>query len=748
MSLTVDVKIIKELYSNGDYKVFGCSPMKVYKDLKLNSYMNFTISGELPYLSLNQEYTLEIEEDLTSKYPCSYKVLSVPSMKTELNDLTREEAFDILREISTSDRLCNNILDAYPNFISVILSDGKESIDLSKINGIGEYYLSVFDRELNSKYKYYAVVQKLKDYNVNVTDCKALFAEYDKEEIIEQKVKENPYNVLMNVLQRGFNTSDKKILEIRPELRDSRIRCEALMIDVLKRNEIDGSTRLNGNVLWSVCQEDYNCPPEWANMIKDIAIESPFIYYDEETKDLANMKTYLSECMIANFVKEKLEKSKSLNIDYTKYKTVDGFELTEQQLGTLKNANDYGFSLLVGYSGSGKTSSLKGLIYMLEDNRLTYTLLAPTGSASMRIEEQTNRPASTIHRKCLRDKEIWTDFVIIDESSMVDLPTFVMLLNCIKNENARVILCGDNFQLLPVGVGCVFNDIINSNVAPITMLDKIFRYDTSGALYVATNIRQGKQFLNDTERVNYENKVYSIGDNYKFIERPSDEILEEVKKQYIKLLDKGVKPKDILCLCPFNVGNSGNYVINGEIQAEVNAPKPNEHTMEREINNKKVIFRENSRVINKKNDYEVLPLDSYNLIQNDEEHMLSKDDVPLVQIFNGQRGDVISVDDKKMVVRFDENLIVFDKFKVGNLLLSYSISTHSSQGSEAQYVISVTSPEHKRMLNKNLLYVGSTRAKKLHIEIGDVDTFNKALLIDGNELRNTWLPSLLKEKEN
>lgn len=746
MSLIVDVKITIELCSNGDYRVFGCSPLKIYDGLKLNKYNNFTISGELPYLTPDKEYTLEIEEDLANKYPCSYKVLSVPSLKTSLDNLSREESFDILREISTSDRLCNNILDAYPDFINIILTEGKDKIELKKIDGVGEYYLSVFDRELNSKYKYYSLVQKLKNYSLNITDCKNLFFKYDKEENILQKIEENPYNVLINVLQRSFNKSDKKILELRPELKDSKIRCEVLMIEVLRRNEQDGSTRLQGNVLWSVCKEDYDCPKEWTTMIKDIAIESPFIYYNEESKDLANMDTYLGECLIASFVREKIKNSKSLNIDYKKYKNVDGFELTEQQLGVLKNANDYNFSLLVGYSGSGKTSSLKGLIYMLEDNRLTYTLLAPTGSASMRIEEQTNRPASTIHRKCFKDKSIWTDFVIVDESSMIDLPTFVMLLKCIENKDARIILCGDNAQLLPVGVGCVFNDIINSSVVPMTMLDKIFRYNTSGGAFVATNIRKGKQFFSDN-RVKKQGNIYKIFDNYRFIETTKEKIFDEVKKQYSVLIKKGIKQKDILCLCPFNVGECGNIHINNEIQAEFNPPKPNEYTFEREVNGIKIIFREGDRVINKKNDYEAMPLESYELIKNDENNLITSEDVEHTQIFNGQKGIIRTVDDEKMIIQFDEEMIIFDKFKVQNLLLGYSQSTHSSQGSESDYVISVVNPMHKRMLNKNLLYVADTRAKKLHIDIGNIGTFDDALLIDGNDNRETWLLDLLKEKE-
>lgn len=98
-----------------------------------------------------------------------------------------------------------------------------------------------------------------------------------------------------------------------------------------------------------------------------------------------------------------------------------------------------------------------------------------------------------------------------------------------------------------------------------------------------------------------------------------------------------------------------------------------------------------------------------------------------------------------MVVQFDEELIVIDKAKLTNVLLAYCISVHSSQGSEADYVINVVSPLHSKMLNRNLLYVADTRGKKKQIDIGDISTYNEALLIDGNKERDTWLKELLLE---
>jgi len=515
------------------------------------------------------------------------------------------------------------------------------------------------------------------------------------------------------------------------------------MLSVLDTNEENGSTRLNANSMYYYIEEEYNVP-ELLPLIVETVKESELIYYDEKTKDVAKMTTYTAECMIADFIKNKIRNSKKLNIDWKKYTKVNDFTMSEKQSSILELFCNYNFSLLVGYSGSGKTTSIQGLISLMEDNGLSYTLLAPTGSASKRMSEATNRETSTIHRKCLRDKEIWSDVIIVDETSMVDLPTFAMLLNCIENDNARIILVGDPAQLLPVGIGCIFNDIINSGVVPMTLLTEIFRYKSNGALYVATNVRQGLKFFdNDDELVKRTEDGVKVGTNYKFIQ--TDNIKDVLLSEYNKLIRKNIKPENILCLSPFNVGDEGTYEINNKIQAEINPSKPKETVLNRKIGNKEIIFRLGDRILNKKNDYKALPYDSWKLIEENPK-LLTTEDVDLTSIFNGQKGIIREIDDKKIVVQFDEELIVIDKVKLKNLLLGNAISVHSSQGSEALYVINVVSPSHAKMLNRNLLYVADTRSKEMQIDIGDMDTYNKALLIDGNDERLTWLLDLLKEE--
>ena len=745
--IKVKAKCVKCNFSNGDYRIFNWSPISTSEMLKLSKYFTFSTKGNDSYITEGNEYELELELiSYDDRFGGTYSIKSCPTLtKLDLQNLTNEQKFEILMDCTSSERIANNILEAYPNFIELVLLNGKESIDTNKIKGVGEAYLNSYTRTLNEKYKYYAILNNFKEYEIDISDCKQLVSIYLNEEGIRNAFNDNPYKVLISDLGRSFEKADKIIVNLFPQLKVSEMRCAYLILSVLEKNEREGSTRLNGNDLYYYILNEYNVP-DLEPLIVETATTNELFYYDEESKDLSIMTTYLGEKQIVDFIKDRLSRNNVLDIDWTKYTQIDDFTMSEKQATALDLFCKNNFMILAGYSGSGKTSSVKGLIKLMEDNGLSYTLLAPTGKASMRITESVNRPSSTIHRKVLRDVSISSDVVIVDETSMVDLPTFTMLLNAIENDNVRVVLVGDNAQLLPVGIGCVFNDLINSGKVPMVMLDEIFRYDTDGGLFVATNVRQGKEFFSNKEMVKQKGNEYTICNNYKFIN--TENIFDTVISEYMKLINKGIKPSDILCLSPFNVGDEGSYNINNAIQVEINPPtKDNNISLGRKIDRGgNVNFRLGDRVLNKKNDYQALPLDSYSDIE-DSNGLLTEEDVPLTSIFNGQDGVVRDIDEKKMVVQFDEELIVMNKTKLNNLLLGYCISVHSSQGSEAKYVINVVSPRHKRMLNRNLLYVADTRSKIMQIDIGDIGTYNDALLIDGNKERYTFLRELLEKED-
>lgn len=741
MSITVKAKCLKNVYKNGDYRIFSWSPIEKDKELKLSNYFTFSTKGNDSYIQEQKEYTIELEEiSYDSKWGATYKILSCPSL-VELNfdTLTRDESFNILMDCTSSERIANNILDAYEDFIKIILTEGKESIDLNKIKGVGEAYLNSYSRELNEKYKYIALINKLKDFQIDVGDCKALYSVYDKDEEIVSEIEKNPYKILIGVLKRSFENADKMILELRDDLTHSEERCSYLILSVLETNESYGNTKCNANVIYNYIIKNYTQAKDIKDLIVPTVLNNKeLFYYDEETKDLAILNTYLGECQIANLSVDKNEEPHILDIDWKSYKDLDDFHLTDEQLGALENFCNYDFTILCGKSGSGKTSTMKALVKLMEDNDMSYSLLSPTGSASLRLKEQTHRPASTIHRKVLRDGKINSDVIIVDEMSMVSLDVFVMLINAISNKDCKIVLCGDDSQLPSISKGKVFNDLIESNKVPKTILTKVFRYDTNGGAFVGENIRLGRQFLNN-EKVKVKGNIYNICGNYKFVQ--TENIFENVISEYKSLLKK-YKPNEIMILSAYNIGDCGTYKLNQTIEDEYNPPKANEKTLSYKINGVKINFRVGSRVVNTKNNYNALPLDSFKEIQKSN-GKLTEEDVRVTELFNGQIGVVAEVQDDYLVCQFDEELIVIDKHKLNTLLLARAISIHRSQGSEYKAVINIISPQQSRNLSKNLLYVSDTRAKEYHCDIGDRETFEKALLVDSVDTRKTWLKDLL-----
>ena len=745
MSMKVRAKYLKCNFKNGDFCIINWSPIGDFGNLKLSSYFTFSSKGEDSYLVEGKEYELEVEEiSCDPRFGSCVRIISVPSMTDiDIKNLTEQESFEILMDCTSSEKIAHNILNAYPNFIEKILTEGQESIDLSLIHGVGTAYLNSYARTLTERYKYYSMVQNLKDYEVNTTDCKALLSVFCDEATTLKAIEEKPYMVLISVLKRSFEVSDKLLMNIRPELKHTEERCAYLVLSVLDQSENEGDTYTDANDLYFYILNEYIIAKDLQDLIVPVVKTSELFFYDEETHRVAIAETYNGECMISNLVDEKVNNPHKLDIDWHKYTNVDGFELTEEQSSLLSSVCEYDIAILAGKAGSGKTSSVKALVKLMEDNGLSYSLLAPTGAAALRLSNQTGRKASTIHRKCLKDQEIYSDVIIIDEMSMVGLDVFVMMLNCVTNPNAKFVLCGDMYQLPSISKGCVFSDLIESHKVPTAELTKVFRYDTSGGAFVGENVRQGKNFF-DSDRVKETSNILTISGNYKFVE--SEEIFEEIIKEYERLVKK-YKEDEIIILSPYNKGDCGTYRINEYIENEYNAPKANDLSLSYKRDGVNIVFRKGSRVVNTKNDYKALPLESWNMI-NASNGILTEEDVPLTQLFNGQIGVVREVQEKYLVCQFDEELIVIQKPKLNTLLLARAISTHRSQGGEWKAVINVVSEMHSRLLSKQLLYVAVTRAKEFHCDIGNKKAFTESLLIDVVDRRNTWLKDLLRGDNN
>ena len=758
MSFNCKCKIIKQVYARDDFRIFGCVPLDE-SPVKLSKYHNFTITGSLGMLEQGNEYTLELEET-TGKYGLQYNVISVPSFDTfdikDINDLDDKTELTMLNNIMSPSQ-AQYMNDAYPNFIRKCLLGEEKDIDYHNIYNVAEYRLNSYIEKVNSLFKYFKLMNDNKDFELNYGDCTKICEQYSSIELAQKSLNINPYLVLCGILDWSFPKADNVVLKARPKFKDSDVRCEYLMLHLLKENENDGNTRILGNILATYVNDWDN---ELLKRMKNVAINSPNIYYDTDTKDLSIMGTYLAECSIAYELKYRLDNPRVLDIDYMKYQHGE-FDLTDEQMGILKLMCEQDVAMLVGYSGSGKSTTVQAIVSLLEDNDLTYTLLAPTGIASRRLKETTHRSASTIHKKLANDGIIDTDVVLIDEVSMVGVELFAHLLTSLAGSTKVIMVC-DNEQLASISCGNIVTDILKSNKKPVAKLTKVCRYGTAGLAPVATDIRNGQDYLSHS--------IDKFND-YKFIPiepNPINQIIEEYKK----LLDS-YSYKDILVLSPFNVGTFGTYAINSRIQAEVNPPKPNENFMIRKIKdapNGEILFRVGDKVINKKNNYNAKTEDyiEFNRVLKQMEYQLEdikefdgefsdeyydymdrineyKASAPnQTFIMNGEIGYIKAIDKEKNVyVQFEEVMIVCESADLQNLLLAYAISIHGVQGAESQAVMVITHPQHKKLLTKNLLYVADTRAKNYLVEIGDKATINHALSISETQNRKTWLYDLL-----
>jgi exodeoxyribonuclease V alpha subunit len=751
MGIKIKARITRELFHRDDYYVLSCYPLESNRDIKLNPTWNsFTIVGNLGFLTVDNEYELVLKEGKVGKYGLNYEVVDCPSLaKQELDKLSAEEKFSIMKVATSSDRIAKNVLDAYPNFIDDVVMKSDEEldkiIDLKNIKGVGEVYYKAYKRILRDKFQYFSYIhiEELKPYDLSIDDAKKIFGRWSNPEESVRRILENPYFVMIEVCGQSFKKTDNLLKTIRPDLIDSDERCEAVVMDILHRNEEDGDSRLNGNTCYRIMRDEYNCE-DLKKRIVNVCKNSSNLYYDEATKDLSLFVTYMKEVNIASYAKSANKNCTELDFNVEDYRTLDnGITLTDEQLKAVENFKKYNFTIIDSKAGSGKSTSAKSIVDVCKALGLTLTILAPTGCASMRVAETTNHPASTIHLKCLRDREISTDVLLVDECSMIDLDTFSMMFNCIMNANIRIVLMGDCSQISPIGVGTVYADLVRSDIIPVTSFTKVFRYGNSGIAYANANTREGRDFFND-DIVKHDGNTFKIMNDWSFIERNTDEeIATEILEQYRKLIKSGVKKDEIMVLTAYNVLDCGTYTLNNNVQAEFNPPLKDEKVFERKINNhNKITFRIGDIVINKKNNYSALPYESWKQIE-ESNGILSEDEVDTTVVFNGQKGIVVDINDKVMIVKFDEELIVFDKIQVYNLLLGRVQTLHSCQGQEAKYVICAVTESQSRLLNKNLLYVANSRAKVKHINIGQVKAYKDALKIDGVEIRNTWLLDLL-----
>lgn len=558
----------------------------------------------------------------------------------------------------------------------------------------------------------------LQSCNVNTALAARIYNEYGMESI--NIIKENPYRLSDEIWGIGFRTADMIAQKI--DFGSDRFyRIRSGIMFTLNRIAEDGHCFTDRDQLIKKSSELLGTEDCNVSMTLDNMIMLNEVIRDEEAHYLPPF--FFSERGTAERVKQILSSKEEKPIQNIN-KSIGGvqsaihIQYDDIQLNAIKCALQNKITIITGGPGTGKTTTTVGIIQALKINEYRILLAAPTGKAAKRLTETTGMQAKTLHRLleynqkngCKKDENnpLKCDVVIIDECSMIDIILMYNLLKAIP-DNAKIIFIGDADQLPSVGAGNVFSDMINSGVIPVVRLNRIFRQAEKSM--IIKNAHRIKDGVMPDLSVNKNSDFF-------FIEESDPDkaafLIKDLCKNRLPAKYQLNPLKDIQVLTPMTKGAAGVTALNMILQKALN----NENVS---LSSCGIEYKLNDKVMQIRNNYD-------------------KD------IYNGDTGTISRIDIQSgaIDVLFDGKTVHYEKDELDELTLSYATTIHKSQGSEFSFVIIPILKSHKILLQRNLLYTGITRAKRMLILVGDKQAIQWAVSNNNVVKRNTLLMKRLQ----
>lgn len=717
-------------------------------------------TGEELLTSVGSFNSVSIGENICVKgeyvnHPLYGKQLKAISFKASIpNDIVSLERYlssGAIKGVGPS--IAHKIIQTFKDDTKRVIEEEPEL--LSKVKGISGKKAQDIAYQFEEKRDLRDAMIFLSQYGINGTLAVKLYKVYEDE--IYYIIKQNPYKLSEDVRGIGFKTADEIARKVGIE-KDSEFRIKSAVEYILYLNAEKGNTYMKVMDLFNETQflldieiENDYFETLLSNMVIDrrIKIEhSTDVYLNYYYKVEAEVAKRL---LSINASVADLNYEKSTAEDFEKFFKEKNILLDEMQLLFIKKSIENGVSILTGGPGTGKTTTINGIIQFFGAKNLKISLAAPTGRAAKRMSETTGYEAKTIHRllevngvvddkdasshgEFLRNEEnpLETDVVIVDEMSMVDISLFNSLLKAIPL-NCRLVMVGDIDQLPSVGPGNVLHDIIASEKFSTVKLEKIFRQA------MESDIVKNAHKVNNGEKIKLDNK----SSDFFFIEESDAmHITARIWRLLSQKLPKYVdaKTSDIQVITPMKKGNLGTYKLNEDLQRALNPKAINKK--EYELPNGKIL-REHDKVMQNKNDYKLDWI------------IKGMYDIPIETgkgVFNGDIGEVIEIDklNKKVEVLYDENRYVkYDFTDLDEIELAYAITIHKSQGSEYPAIVIPILDVPRLLSNRNLLYTAITRAKKCVVIVGSEKALNYMIQNKNEVRRQTGLcEKLINIKEN
>ncbi len=605
---------------------------------------------------------------------------------------------------------------------------------LKEVEGIGEKRIRQIHESWERQKEIKNVMLFLQDHGVSTSFAAKIYRQYGNDSIA--KVKENPFRLADDIWGIGFKTADgiAEKLGIEKEafvrLRSGILYTLSSLADeghvyAYKGQLIKRATELleaeESSIVMTLDQmlADKDVISEPISEEKGDAIYLPPFYYAEvgvAAKIRKLLQNPAQDRLWTSLMEaRKRTGNRALSIDVKKIEAKIGMEYDEIQADAIRQAAVSKVMILTGGPGTGKTTTTKGIISAYQSFGLKILLAAPTGRAAKRMTETTGLEAKTIHRllECKppegyqknEENPLEGDVLIVDECSMIDLVLMNSLLKAIP-AGMRVVLVGDIDQLPSVGAGNVLRDLIDSGVVPVVCLTRIFRQaQTSRIIMNAHRINEGQM------------PDLSNGKDTDFFfttkEDPEEAVREIVSLVQTKLSRYYHTPSSqIQVLTPMQKGVVGATNLNLALQEALNPQGDG-------LRRSGFIFRRDDKVMQIRNNYDK-------------------------EVFNGDIGIVESVDlqNRTLKVNFDQHVVEYESSELDELVHAYATTIHKAQGSEYPIVVMPVLMNHYVMLQRNLIYTGITRAKKILVMVGT----RKALACAVRNVTVTRRNTLLKER--
>lgn len=676
-------------------------------DLETEEAM-ITVVGELGLLEPGEEVELTGNFVTHPRFGQQFRADScVRALPSTVVNIERYLASGVIRGIGKA--LAKRIVSEFGEFTLQVIE--KEPEKLCRIKGISPQKCEEITEAAQQIFGLRSLMGRLQAFSIPASVAMKAYRRWGTP--AWELIQENPYRLCTEGIGLDFRAAERIAAALQIPANSPK-RLLAGFRWLLETAALEGHTCLPFVDFHAVALQGLGIQEQDFQIGYAEAIEEHVIYlYHAAEADFIYLDIYYhAEDFIASRIAAKLAFSSPEEFDCAKAieqeEQATGITYAEQQKKAISAAFSRGIMVLTGGPGTGKTTTLNGVIHLCTKAGSTVLLAAPTGRAAKRMTELTGREAKTIHRLLgteyndsgeltfMHDEQnqLQADVIIVDEVSMVDTLLFAGLLRAVRL-SARIVLVGDVDQLPSVGAGQLLQTLIESRRIPVVRLTEIFRQAQESCI-----IRSAHQIVNG-EMPDLREKQ---SDFFFFDRRNANEAAAFLKDLYSRRLPQayGFKPQsDIQVISPTRKGILGTVTLNQMLQETVNPAQYGKMIMK----NLLYTFREGDKVMQ---------------IQNQYDMEWAKDGERGTGIFNGDMGTVTVIDKaaNTLKVDFDGKIVTYRPDQLDQLELAYAVTVHKSQGSEFEAVILVLPEGRDRLSYRSLLYTAVTRAKKLLILIG------------------------------